>query len=227
MSKAKAETLLSSMRIPVIAAPMFLVSTPKLVIEACKSGIAGTIPLLNARSEDILEKWMDQINHELTLAKRQQPERKIAPWGVNLIVHKSNRRMKSDLEMIRKFKPPIVITALGNPENVTDIIHEYGGLVFSDVATLSQAKKAAQTGVDGLILVCGGAGGHGGTLNPIAFLGAVKKFWSGITILAGGISNGDEILAARAMGADFAYMGTRFIASKEANADEYDSGRDN
>lgn len=220
MSKTKAETLFANMRIPVIAAPMFLVSTPQMVIEACKSGIVGTIPLLNARTEAILEQWLDQINHELKQAKQQHPQRKIAPWGVNLIVHKSNRRFDIDLEMIREFKPPVVITALGNPHRVADIVHEYGGLVFSDVATLSQAKKAAQTGVDGLILVCGGAGGHGGTLNPIAFIGAVKKFWNGITILAGSISNGQDVLGAKALGADFAYMGTRFITSKEANADE-------
>ncbi|MFJ8246880.1 NAD(P)H-dependent flavin oxidoreductase [Peribacillus asahii] len=218
MTNTKLNMLLEKTRLPVISAPMFLVSGTELVIEACKSGIIGSFPLLNARTGEILEEWMNQITEELEEAKALNPDQKIAPWAVNLIVHKSNKRYETDLELIKKYQPPIVITSLGKPTSVVDIVHEYGGLVFSDVATLTHAKKAAETGVDGLVLVCNGAGGHGGTINPIAFMGAVKKFWSGITLLSGCITNGQDILAAQALGADFAYMGTRFIATTESNA---------
>lgn len=212
--------LLDDTTLPVIAAPMFLVSSPKLVIESCKAGIIGSFPLLNARSVDILEEWMKQIIAELKEAKAIDPNRKVATWAVNLIVHQTNKRYEADLELIKKYKPPIVITSLGKPDSVIDIVHEYGGLVFSDVSNLKHAKKAAKTGVDGLILVCSGAGGHAGTINPFAFIGSVKEFWNGITILAGCISNGEDILAAEAMGADFAYMGTRFIPTTESAATE-------
>src|SRR5690606_27763000 len=150
----------------------------------------------------------------------RHPDQRIAPWAVNLIVHRTNQRYDADVELIKKYRPPIVITSLGKPNRVVEIVHQYGGLVFSDVSNLSHAKKAAATGVDGLILVCNGAGGHAGTLNPFAFMGAVKEFWNGITILAGCISDGEDILAARAMGADLAYMGTRFIATSESMASE-------
>jgi nitronate monooxygenase len=220
MTNPKLDLLLDKTRLPVICAPMFLVSGTELVIEACKSGIIGSFPTLNARTGEILEDWMKQIKSELEEAKTLNPDKKIAPWAVNLIVHKSNKRYESDLELIKQYQPPIVITSLGKPQSVVEIVHSYGGLVFSDVATLTHAKKAAETGVDGLVLVCSGAGGHGGTINPFAFIGAVKKFWSGITLLSGCITSGKDILAAQALGADFAYMGTRFIAANESNAKE-------
>ncbi|MDM5198349.1 nitronate monooxygenase [Fictibacillus enclensis] len=212
------EDFVNKLSLPVIAAPMFLVSSPELVIEACKSGIIGSFPLLNARTSEILEEWMLRITGELELAKNDNQPGNVAPWAVNIIVHKSNKRYKQDLELIGKYQPPVVITSLGHPGEVVETVHQYGGLVFSDVIHLVHARKAAQTGVDGLILVCNGAGGHAGTINPIAFMGAVKEFWHGITILAGCINNGQDILAAEALGADMVYMGTRFIASEESFA---------
>jgi nitronate monooxygenase len=204
--------------LPVIAAPMFLVSSPEMVIECCKAGIIGSFPLLNARTVEILEDWMKRITDKLTKVRKDEPKRRVAPWAVNLIVHRTNKRYEEDLELIKKYQPPIVITSLGDPRPVVNIVHEYGGLVFSDVINLIHARKAVQKGVDGLILVCNGAGGHAGTINPIAFIGAVKEFWDGITILAGCISSGQDILAAEVLGADLAYMGTRFIATSESFA---------
>jgi len=194
--------------IPVIVAPMFLVSSPELVIASSRSGVVGSIPLLNARTAETCEEWLQELKAALPTE----------PWAVNYIAHKTNKRLETDLELIRKYQPPIVITSLGHPGAVTEVVHGYGGLVFSDVATVKHAKKAAMTGVDGLILVCAGAGGHAGTLNPFAFLAAVKEFWNGYTILAGGVSDGKDVMAARIMGADFAYMGTRFIATSESVA---------
>ncbi|WP_027416137.1 NAD(P)H-dependent flavin oxidoreductase [Aneurinibacillus terranovensis] len=204
--------------LPVIVAPMFLVSSPEMVIESCKAGIIGSFPLLNARTVVILDDWMKRITDELSQVRTNEPKRRVAPWAVNLIVHRTNKRYKEDLELIKKYQPPIVITSLGDPSPVVGIIHEYGGLVFSDVSNLDHARKAAKRGVDGLILVCNGAGGHAGTINPLAFIGSVKKFWDGITILAGCISNGQDILASEVLGADLAYMGTRFIAASESFA---------
>ncbi|WP_226536326.1 NAD(P)H-dependent flavin oxidoreductase [Fictibacillus halophilus] len=204
--------------LPVINAPMFLVSSPDMVIESCKNGIIGTFPLLNARTSELLENWMIRISEELDQTRKDAPATKIAPWGVNLIVHRTNKRFEEDLELIKKYEPPVVITSLGNPSEVAKIVHSYGGLVFSDVISLDHARKAAKTGIDGLILVCSGAGGHGGTLNPFAFIKAVKEFWDGITVLAGAISTGEEILAAKILGADLVYMGTRFIATEESSA---------
>ncbi|GAJ97330.1 NAD(P)H-dependent flavin oxidoreductase [Geomicrobium sp. JCM 19055] len=163
--------------LPVIAAPMFLVSGTEWVIETCKQGVIGTFPLLNARTGEALEEWMTEIKTELEKAKEENPDQTIAPWGVNLIVHKSNARYEEDLERIRHFQPPLVITSLGNPTPVVDVVHSYGGKVYSDVITTKHAKKAASVGVDGLILVCAGAGGHGGLLNPMAFISEVKQFF--------------------------------------------------
>jgi nitronate monooxygenase len=212
--------LSNQLSLPVINAPMFLVSSPDMVVESCKNGIIGTFPLLNARTSDLLENWMVRIKDELHQSQQENASAKIAPWGVNLIVHRTNKRFEEDMELIKKYEPPIVITSLGNPSDVAKIVHGYGGLVFSDVISLDHARKAAKTGIDGLILVCSGAGGHGGTLNPFAFLKAVKEFWDGITVLAGAISTGEEILAAKILGADLVYMGTRFIATEESSASE-------
>jgi len=206
--------------LPVIVSPMFIISKPKMVIESCKSGVIGTFPLLNARTEEQLIEWMEEISGELQRLKSEDSNIKIAPWGVNLIVHSSNHRYEGDLELIKKYEPPIVITSLGKPVKEVEIVHGYGGKVFSDVISTKHAKKAAEAGVDGLVLVCNGAGGHGGTLNPFAFISEVRQFWDGLIILAGCLSNGRDVLAAKAIGADFAYMGTRFIATDEAAADD-------
>jgi nitronate monooxygenase len=213
-------SLSNQLTLPIINAPMFLVSSPDMVIKSCRNGIIGTFPLLNARTSEILENWLIRISEELKQVQEEDSTAKIAPWGVNLIVHRTNKRFEEDLELIKKYEPPVVITSLGNPSDVAKIVHSYGGLVFSDVISLDHARKAAKTGIDGLILVCSGAGGHGGTLNPFAFLKAVKEFWDGITILAGAISTGEEILAAKILGADLVYMGTRFIATEESSASE-------
>lgn len=211
MEKNALDTLKENTALPVIMAPMFLVSSPQMVINGCKSGVIGSFPLLNARTADTLDQWMEKIKRELEGGK-------FAPWAVNFIVHPTNSRYKEDLALIKKHQPPIVITSLGDPSSVVKIVHEYEGLVFSDVISIFHAKKAAEKGVDGLVLVCSGAGGHAGTINPFAFMGAVKEFWNGITILSGAISSGRDILAAQAMGADLAYMGTRFITAEESFA---------
>lgn len=211
-------TIISQLELPIIISPMFLVSSVEMVIEGCKAGVIGSFPLANARTLEDLDNWMIRITEGLSTARSNEPTRKIAPWAVNLAVHRTNTRYEVELEYIRKYKPPVVITSLGDPSRVADIVHEYGGLVFSDVVNLVHARKAAERGSDGLILVCNGAGGHAGNYNPFAFINAVKEFWGGITILAGGISTGRDILAAKILGADLVYMGTKFLASKESLA---------
>src|SRR5690606_15208978 len=199
------------LKLPVIVAPMFLVSTPKMVIEASNAGVIGSFPLLNARPVETCAEWLKEVKESLGEK----------PWAVNFICHRgSNKRYEEDFELIRQYEPPIVITSLGSPADVIEIVHAYGGLVYSDVANIRHAKKAASSGVDGLILVCAGAGGHGGTINPFAFIAAVKKFYNGTIILSGSLSTGADIAAALLMGADYAYMGTRFLAVEESNAPE-------
>ena len=216
------QKLLESLRLPVIGAPLFIVSTPKLVIEQCKSGIIGAFPALNARKEDELELWLKNISQELEAFKKNNPEKKVAPYAVNQIVHQSNTRLKIDVEMCVKYKAPIVITSLRPPAEVVEAVHSYGGLVFHDVINMRHAKKAISQGVDGIIAVCAGAGGHAGTISPFALIKEIKDIFDGFVILSGSMSNGRDVLAAECIGADLAYMGTRFIATKEANAvDEY------
>ena len=216
------QKLLESLRLPVIGAPLFIVSTPKLVIEQCKSGIIGAFPALNARKEDELESWLKNISQELESFKKNNPEKKVAPYAVNQIVHQSNTRLKIDVEMCVKYKAPIVITSLRPPAEVVEAVHSYGGLVFHDVINMRHAKKAISQGVDGIIAVCAGAGGHAGTISPFALIKEIKEIFDGFVILSGSMSNGRDVLAAECIGADLAYMGTRFIATKEANAvDEY------
>ena len=216
------QKLLESLRLPVIGAPLFIVSTPKLVIEQCKSGIIGAFPALNARKEDELESWLINISQELEAFKKNNPEKKVAPYAVNQIVHQSNSRLKIDVEMCVKYKAPIVITSLRPPAEVVEAVHSYGGLVFHDVINMRHAKKAISQGVDGIIAVCAGAGGHAGTISPFALIKEIKDIFDGFVILSGSMSNGRDVLAAECIGADLAYMGTRFIATKEANAvDEY------
>ncbi len=216
------QKLLESLRLPVIGAPLFIVSTPKLVIEQCKSGIIGAFPALNARKEDELESWLKNISQELEAFKKNNPEKKVAPYAVNQIVHQSNTRLKIDVEMCVKYKAPIVITSLRPPAEVVEAVHSYGGLVFHDVINMRHAKKAISQGVDGIIAVCAGAGGHAGTISPFALIKEIKEIFDGFVILSGSMSNGRDVLAAECIGADLAYMGTRFIATKESNAvDEY------
>lgn len=220
MTKEKIQSMKKSMKLPVIMAPMFLVSNPKMTIEACKAGIVGTFPALNARTGDILETWMEEITTELEQAKNAHPEQQIAPWGINFITHRSNKRYHEDLKLLEKYQPPLIITSLGDPGPVVDIASQYGGIVFSDVINMKFAKKAIEKGSDGLVLVASGAGGHGGMLNPVAFVNEVRTFFDGPIVLAGALSKGEDILAAEVMGADFAYMGSRFIPTHESSAEE-------
>lgn len=204
-------------------APMFLISNPNMVIQACKSGIIGTFPALNARTGDILDEWMTEINEQIEQLKKGYPDKKIAPWGINFISHKSkemNKRYEEDLQLIEKHQPPMVITSLGDPSPVVEIVHDYGGIVFSDVINVKFAKKALEKGSEGLVLVASGAGGHGGTFNPIPFIHEIRRFFDGPVVLSGGISKGEDIVAAETLGADFAYLGTRFLTAEESGADE-------
>lgn len=222
MGKALPQHWMDNMTIPVIAAPMFLVSGPDLVAAACKSGVIGSFPAPNARPIEVLDEWMGRLNKELRAAREENPEQKIAPWAMNMVVHSSYGRLEEELKLIRKHQPELVITSLGSPKRVVEVVHEYGGLVFSDVSNLKFAHKVAEAGSDGLILVASGAGGHAGPINSFAFVDRVRKFWDGYLVLAGGISTGDGLLAAQALGADLAYMGTKFIPAKESMAsDEY------
>lgn len=200
------------LRLPVVAAPMFLASGPDLVLACCKAGIVGTFPALNQRSTEGFEEWLNTLEAALT------PQD--APFGVNLIVHKTNPRVQADLEVIVRHRVPLVITSLGAVKDVVDAVHAYGGAVFHDVTNLKHARKAIAAGVDGLILVCAGAGGHAGTLNPFALLTEIRAEFSGTILLAGTLSTGDQIAAARLLGADLAYMGTRFIATQECAAQQ-------
>ena len=206
------------LRLPVIGGPMFIVSGPELVLAQCKAGIVGSFPALNARPESMLDTWLTRISKELQVIKAEQPGAKIAPYAVNQIVHSSNVRLQHDLDLCVKHRVPIMITSLRAPDAVVEAAHSYGGLVFHDVTTIKHAQRALQAGVDGLILVCTGAGGHAGRLSPFAFVPEVRAFYDGAIILSGSIASGGAILAARALGADLAYIGTRFIASEEANA---------
>ena len=208
------------LRLPAIGAPLFIVSNPLLVIEQCKAGIIGSFPALNARPETALEEWLAQVNSELDAWQKSHPERQVAPYAVNQIVHASNIRLQHDLDVCVKFKVPIMITSLRAPDEVVAAAHGYGGLVFHDVTNIAHAKRALAAGADGLILVCTGAGGHAGRLSPFALVPEVRAFYDGTIILAGAIASGDAILAAEAIGADLAYIGTRFIATREANASE-------
>lgn len=220
MSRTTVTQLYSQLALPVISAPMFIVSGPELVIAQCASGIIGSMPALNARPQSKLAEWLTQIDTALAELKRQEPDRVIAPYAINHIIHKSNDRVAEDLAVCAEHKVPLIITSLSAPHEVVDTVHGWGGKVFHDVTTMRHARKALDAGVDGLILVCSGAGGHAGTLSPFALLAEVRKVFDGPVALSGAISRGQDILAARAMGADFAYIGTRFIASHESQAQE-------
>ena len=213
------ESLKSKLTIPVIGAPLFIISNPDLVIAQCKSGVVGSFPALNARPQNVLEEWIVRIKEELYSYQLSNPEAKVAPFAVNQICHNSNDRLFGDMELCVKHQVPIIITSLRPPEEIVTEAHSYGGLVFHDVISVKHAKKAAEQGVDGLILVCAGAGGHAGTLSPFALVREVREWFDGAIILSGSISDGSSVAAAKMLGADFAYIGTRFIATQEANAE--------
>ena len=212
-------SLFDGLSIPVIAAPLFLISGPRLVIECCKNGIVGTFPALNQRTSEGFEEWLIQIKSELDEFEKETGK-KPAPFGVNLIVHNTNPRVRADLKICIKHKVPIVITSLGAVSRLVDAVHSYGGLVFHDIVKKRHAEKATEAGVDGLILVAAGAGGHAGTINPMALISEIKSFFNKTVILSGCISNGRDVASALQMGADLAYMGTRFINTKESRAPE-------
>ena len=212
--------LQDNLAIPVIGAPLFLVSGPELVIAQCKAGVVGSFPALNARPQHVLEEWLIRIKEELAQAKADNPNLPIAPFAVNQICHGSNDRLMGDMELCVKHEAPIIITSLRPPEEIVTAAHSYGGLVYHDVISVRHAKKAAEQGVDGLILVCAGAGGHAGTLSPFALVREVREFFDGTIILSGSISSGSAVASGLALGADLGYIGTRFIATEEANADQ-------
>ena len=210
---------LSQLDLPMVAAPMFLISNPKMVIECCKNGIVGTFPALNQRTSEGFEAWLIEIKEALAQFEKETGK-KAAPYGVNLIVHPTNPRLEADVKLCMKHQVPLVITSLGAVSMVVDAIHSYGGLVFHDIIKKRHAEKAAEAGVDGLILVSAGAGGHGGTLNPMSLIAEVKSIFNKTILLSGCISTGQDVASALQMGADLAYMGTRFINTDESVAPE-------
>ena len=210
---------INNLSIPAVAAPLFLISGPKLVIECCKNGIVGTFPALNHRTTEGFEQWVIEIKEALASFEKETGK-KAAPFGVNLIVHPTNPRVQPDLEICMKHQVPLIITSLGAVSDLVDAVHSYGGLVYHDIIKRRHAEKAAEAGVDGLILVAAGAGGHAGILNPIALVNEIKQFFHKTILLSGCISNGNDVASALQMGADLAYMGTRFINTAESLADE-------
>lgn len=220
MPVSLAATLRAQLSLPVIAAPMFIVSNPELVLAQCTSGVIGSFPALNARPAEKLDEWLTTIESGLFTWRREHPDAKVGPYAVNQIIHQSNDRLDRDLDACVRHRVPMIITSLRAPHDVVKRVHEYGGVVFHDVINVRHAQKALEAGVDGLILVCAGAGGHAGALSPFALVREVRQFFDGPIALSGAITDGAGILAAEALGADFAYIGTRFIATEEGNAVE-------
>ena len=212
--------LKGKLKIPVVGAPLFIVSGPELVISQCKAGVVGSFPALNARPQEVLDEWLIQIKEELDKHNQENPDSPAAPFAVNQICHASNDRLMQDMESCVKHEVPIIITSLRPPLEIVEAAHSYGGVVFHDVINVRHANKAAEQGDDGLILVCAGAGGHAGTHSPFALVREVKEWFDGTILLSGSISDGHSIASSLALGADLAYIGTRFIATKEANADQ-------
>ncbi len=211
---------LRGLRLPVIGAPLFIISNPDLVLAQCKAGVVGSFPALNARPPELLDEWLARIVTESADHTRTHPDEPAAPFAVNQIVHRSNDRLERDLALCVKYRVPIVITSLGAREEVNHAVHSYGGIVLHDVINVVHAHKAIEKGADGLIAVAAGAGGHAGTWSPFGLIQEIRSWWSGPLALSGAIASGSAILAARAMGADVAYIGSAFIATKEANAVE-------
>jgi nitronate monooxygenase len=213
--------VLQDLTLPVIASPMFIASGPALVAAQCKAGIVGSFPALNARPAELLDTWLTELQHELAAFGRANPGAKVGPIAVNQIVHQSNERLAHDVEVCVKHQVPIIISSLrAPPREMLDAVHAYGGIVLHDVISIRHAQKALEAGVDGLILVAAGAGGHAGALSPFALVGEVRRFFSGPVALSGSIATGDAILAAQAMGADFAYIGSRWLATRESNVSD-------
>ena len=208
------------LQLPVIASPLFIISCPNLVIAQCKAGVVGSFPSLNARPAEVLEEWLERITRELAAYDAAHPDRPSAPFAVNQIVHKSNDRLEHDLALCVKYRVPIVITSLGAREDLNAAVHSYGGIVLHDVINDKFAHKAIEKGADGLIAVASGAGGHAGVLSPFALIQEIREWFDGPLVLSGAIANGGAVLAAQAMGADLAYVGSAFIATEEANATE-------
>ena len=213
-------SLKDSLSLPLVAAPMFLISGPELALACCKEGIVGSFPALNQRTSEGFEDWLIQMNEELDTFRSTNPDVTTAPYAVNLIVHRTNPRWQADLELCVKHKVPIIITSLGAASQVVEAVHSYGGVVFHDVTNQKHARKAAEAGVDGIIAVAAGAGGHAGTINPFVLVHEIREVFDGTILLAGGLSHGEDLLAAQALGADLAYLGTRFINTFESQADE-------
>ena len=213
-------SLKDSLSLPLVAAPMFLISGPELALACCKQGIVGSFPALNQRTSEGFEDWLIQMNEELDASRSTNPDVTTAPYAVNLIVHRTNPRWQADLELCVKHKVPIIITSLGAASQVVEAVHSYGGVVFHDVTNQKHARKAAEAGVDGIIAVAAGAGGHAGTINPFVLVHEIREVFDGTILLAGGLSHGEDLLAAQALGADLAYLGTRFINTFESQADE-------
>ncbi len=212
---------LQNLSLPIIGSPLFIASGPQLVIEQCKAGIVGSFPALNARPAEMLDTWLTEIQQALATHKAAHPDAIIGPIAVNQIVHQSNDRLAHDVEVCVKHKIPIIISSLrAPPKEMLDAIHSYGGIVLHDIITIRHAQKALEAGVDGLILVAAGAGGHAGGLSPFALVGEIRKFFDGPIALSGSIATGDAVLACQAMGADFAYIGSRWLATQEANTSE-------
>ncbi len=212
--------LLNRLRLPIIGSPLFIISGPELVIAQCKAGIVGSFPALNARPQAMLDEWLHRITEELAAHNRANPDRPAAPFAVNQIVHKSNDRLESDLITCAKWQVPIVITSLGAREDLNTAVHGWGGITLHDVIDDRFARKAIEKGADGLIAVAAGAGGHAGRLSPFAIVQEIRQWFDGPLALSGSIATGDAVLAAQAMGADFGYIGSPFIATTEANADQ-------
>ncbi|MDH5858451.1 nitronate monooxygenase [Lampropedia aestuarii] len=211
-------SLSDSLRVPVFSAPMFLISGPELVLAACRAGIVGAFPTPNARPIAQLDAWMKQITEGVAAARDELGAKRVGPWCANLVTHSSNTRLAEDLELVAKYQPPVVVTALGSPKPAIEVVHRYGGQVFADVISIGLAKKAVAAGADGLACICAGAGGHTGFLSPFAFISAVREFFSGPIVVGGGISDGWGVAGAIAAGADYVYMGTRFIPAAESMA---------
>lgn len=213
-------SILTKLRIPAIGAPLFIISNPKLVVSQCKAGIVGSMPALNARSTALLDEWLSEITEELASHNVRHPDQPAAPFAINQIVHKSNHRLEQDMEICAKYKVPLILTSLGAREDVNVTVHDYGGLVLHDVINNTFAQKAIEKGADGLIAVATGAGGHAGVKNPFALIQEIRQWFDGPLALAGSIASGSGILAAQAMGADLAYIGSPFIATHEAYASD-------
>lgn len=214
------ERLRATLSLPLVAAPLFIISNPDMVIAQCKAGIVGSFPALNARPSGVFEEWLIRITNELREYDEANPEKPSAPFAVNQIVHGSNDRLQEDLDLCVKYEVPVVITSLGAKPFVNDAIHSYGGIVLHDIINNKFAHKAIEKGADGLIAVAAGAGGHASTLSPFALIQEIREWFDGPLLLSGSIANGDAVLAAQAMGADLAYMGSAFIATEEANAEQ-------